>query len=65
MRSSWVLPFLHRTAMGGLIAHSPQGRQTVLSPQEKGASHSRAQVPTWPAHPRFCLGIGDGTMRRQ
>ena len=65
MRSSWVLPFLHRTATGGLVAHSPQGRQTVLSPQEKGASqrHVRAQIS--PSHPRLCLGIGDGTMRRQ
>lgn len=65
MRSSWVLPFLHRTAMGGLIAYSPQGVQTVLSPREKGASplHVRAQIS--PTHPRLCLGIGDGTMRRQ
>lgn len=66
MRSSWVLPFLHRTAVGGLVAHSSQSRnQSVWSARDKAGSQGRVEAPALPAHPRLCLGIGDGSMRRQ
>jgi hypothetical protein len=62
MRSSWVYLFFHPAAVGGLIAHPPQGRAPVLSSPDKAATQRSAYVP---GHPRICLGIGDGTMRRQ
>lgn len=65
MRSSWVLPFLHRTVAGGLVAHPSQGHQAVLSQRAKTGGQPRFQALARPIHPRFCLGIGDGTIRRQ
>jgi hypothetical protein len=65
MRSSWVLPFFHRTAASGLVGHPSQGHQAALPCREKAVSQSRAQAPTLPTHPRLCLGIGDGMTRRQ
>jgi hypothetical protein len=66
MRSSWVLPFLRRTAVDGLIAHSsPSRNRPVSSSREKTGSQCPVQVAASPAHARLCLGIGDGTMHRQ
>jgi hypothetical protein len=62
MRSSWVYLFFHRTAVGGLIAHPPQGRQTVLPSPDKAGNQRSVQVS---GHRRICLGIGDGAVRRQ
>jgi hypothetical protein len=66
MRSSWVHLFFHRAAAGGLVAHPSQGpNQPVPLLREKTGSQRRALVSAMRAHPRLCLGIGDGTMHRQ
>jgi hypothetical protein len=66
MRSSWVHLFFHRAAAGGLVAHPPLGsNQPVPSSREKAGHQQRAPMSAMRAHPRLCLGIGDGTVHRQ
>jgi hypothetical protein len=68
MRSSWVHLSFHRATASGLVITQSPGQSVAVSPPHKTASSQRIQAlrtAASPAHPRLCLGIGDGAIHRQ